>query len=710
MYSESSELAAYKSALDEYAIVGVTDRRGRIVEVNDRFCQTSKYSREELIGQKQSIVNSEHHPKQFFLDMWETIAAGKIWKGEIRNRAKDGSHYWVLTTIVPKFDDSGAIVGYVSIRFDITARKKAEATVILEARRRREAESLLLELIEAMPSGVAAYDVDDKLVHCNSVYREFIPTADSDSLHSLTFEDIIRRAIETGVFAKREGVTPQEEEAGFRETLRRHKESRKPSTHKLADGRWFQAQSRKAATGHIVEVVTDITVVKEAEAKIRRQVKIDPLTGIFNRIGLEADLGQATADYKKTGAKFGLAFLDVDHFKQVNDRFGHDAGDTILRVIAKRLSKLSHIRAVARTGGDEFAILIDMSDLEKVALDDIAEKARQYVFQPVSYQNKPIALSGSVGCATFPEDSEDSEFLKRAADTALLVAKRGGRGRVQIVNGVIQAASKRRILIETSLQSAIEQRQIVPAYQPIVTAGDHSLKGMEVLSRWQHPEIGPIPPAEFIPIAQDCGLLADLDKMILEQGCAEARAWLEVGAIECLSFNASPSEITSPGFATGFLATLDKLNIQPVQICLEILESSVVQDFRMARRNLNRLSEAGLKLAIDDFGTGFSNLQNTLELPINGLKLDRSLIQNRKQSALLARVVRGLAMISREFDIYTVAEGVETDKDRIFAEEVGCQLMQGYLFGKPMLFRDADAYIRRKGLRNKLEPGIDWVA
>ena len=351
-----------------------------------------------------------------------------------------------------------------------------------------------------------------------------------------------------------------------------------------------------------------------------------------------------------------------------------------------------------------------MSDLEKVALGDVAEKARQYVFQPVSYQNKPIALSGSVGCATFPEDSEDSEFLKRAADTALLVAKRGGRGRVQIVNGAIQAASKRRILIETSLSSAISQRQITAVYQPIVAAGDYSIKGMEVLARWQHPEIGPIPPAEFIPIAQDCGLLADLDKMMMEQACNEARGWLESGAVDCLSLNASPKEIISRGFATGFLATLHKLKISPAKICLEILESSIVADVIAARRNLLRLSKAGVKIAIDDFGTGFSNLQNTLELPINGLKLDRSMIQNRTQSPLLTETVRGLAATCRAFDIYTVAEGIETDKDRVFAEEVGCQLLQGYMIAKPMLFSDADTYIRRKTLRSQLRPGLDWVA
>ena len=309
MISSDSELAAYKTALDSYAIVGVTDRRGRIVDVNDRFAKTSQYSREELIGQKQSIVNSGYHPKEFFVEMWRTIASGNTWKGEIRNRAKGGSFYWVLTTIVPRYDDAGAIDGYVSIRFDITSRKEAEAALLLEARRRQEAEALLLELIEAMPSGIAAYDADDRLVLCNSVYREFIPTADSASLPHLTFEDIIRGAVENGVFKLREESGLQEQEAGIRETLRRHKESKEPSTHKLSDGRWFQAQGRKASTGHIVEVVTDISSVKEAEATIRRQVKIDPLTGIFNRIGLEAELQAAISDYKRAAKNSDSLFL-----------------------------------------------------------------------------------------------------------------------------------------------------------------------------------------------------------------------------------------------------------------------------------------------------------------------------------------------------------------------------------------------------------------
>ena len=616
-----------------------------------------------------------------------------------------------MTTIVPRRDEAGAIDGYVSIRYDITARKEAEASLVREALYRRKTEEFLRDLIEAIPSGIAAYDSDDELVLWNSAFSEFVSIGNPDATRYVRFGESAKSSKESSFFELNEEARPQEPEVGNRGDLIRLPEFIEPSTHKISDGRWVQVQGRQSSTGHIVQVVTDISRIKEAEEKIRRQVGIDPLTGILNRIGLNAELEAAIAEYGDgSGKNFGLAFLDVDRFKQVNDRLGHDAGDTILKVIAKRIGKLSQVRAVARMGGDEFAVLIDMSDLERAALCALGEQARQYVFQPVMYNDKSIAISGSVGLATFPEDSQDSEFLKRAADEALLVAKRGGRGRVQIVDDAILAASKRRRLIEKSLANAIDQRQIVPAYQPIVTAGDHSIKGMEVLARWQHPEIGPIPPTEFIPIAQDCGLLADLDKMMLEQACNEARDWLESRAIDCLSFNASPQEICARGFATEFLATLHRLKISPDTICLEILESSLVSDLKTARSNLQRLSESGIRVSIDDFGTGFSNLQTTLELPINGLKFDRSMIQNRTQSPYLTEIVRGLAATCRAFGIYTVAEGVETAKDLEFANQVGCQLLQGYLIAAPMIYDDADAFIRRKGLRNKVKPGLSWVA
>ena len=329
MQFDNKYLRAYKHTLDEFAIVARTDRAGRILDVNDRFCEISKYERHELIGQNHRLLNSGFHPKSFFVNMWKTISTGTTWRGVIKNRAKDGSFYWVLTTIVPERDTEGRVSGYTAIRIDITAQRNAEDSLILEAKGRREAEAMLLNIIEAMPIGVAAYDQDDRLFLSNSVYRDMVPGARDAAAEGRTFEEIIRKTVDSGALATPDDLSPDMLEAAIRATLKRHMTDGQASAHELADGRWFQAQGRKTLTGESVEVVTDITAIKRAEETIRDQVMHDPVTDIHNRIGFDFELSHAVSDYKKNGRTFALSLIDIDHFKRVNDRMGHAAGDAV---------------------------------------------------------------------------------------------------------------------------------------------------------------------------------------------------------------------------------------------------------------------------------------------------------------------------------------------------------------------------------------------
>lgn len=694
MQFDDSHMLAYKLTLDEFAIVARTDRAGRILEVNDRFCEISKYERDELIGQTHRLLNSGFHPKSFFVEMWKTISAGTTWRGVIRNRAKDGSFYWVLTTIVPETDAAGRVSGYTAIRVDITAQRNAEDSLVLETRSRRDAEALLLNIIEAMPIGVAAYDQDDRLFLCNSVYRDMVPGVHDGAFDGRTFEEIIRTTVDSGALAIPDDLPPGIKEAAITATLKRYKTGGQASTHELTDGRWFQAQGRKTLKGESVEVVTDITAIKRAEETIREQIKYDPVTDIYNRIGFDFELSIAVSDYEKNGRAFALGLVDIDHFKRVNDRMGHAAGDAVLRGVARRLSNLPGIRCAARVGGDEFAVLIDMSHRSVDTLGTSVQRGSAACFRPLSINGSMIDLSGSIGVAVFPEDGSDGESLTRAADMALLAAKRLGRSCVQLVNQEIKTQHTRYGIILDTLPAAIENRQITPAFQPIVTARTHMLKGMEVLARWEHPEIGTVSPAEFIPIAQEAGLLSALDQMMIESACELARDWLTSGMIQVLSLNASPTELATRGYATALLATLRRLGIRPEQISIEILESAFIDDIPAVLRNLDRLHEAGVMIVLDDFGTGFSNLQAVMGLPLSGIKFDRSIIQRLDEDGMLFATIKSMVQLFQSFGLYTVAEGIETDAHLEMAEKMNVSCLQGYMFGEALSFGYADVFVR----------------
>ncbi|KDA03222.1 EAL domain-containing protein [Hyphomonas oceanitis] len=694
MLFDDSHMLAYKLTLDEFAIVARTDRAGRILEVNDRFCEISKYERAELIGQTHRLLNSGFHPKSFFIDMWKTISAGTTWRGVIRNRAKDGSFYWVLTTIVPETDAAGRVSGYTAIRVDITAQRNAEDSLVLETRNRRNAEELLLDIIEAMPIGVGAYDQGDRLLLCNAAYRDMVPGARDNWGDGRTFNDVIRKSVASGALALPSKIPPDDLEKAVRATLKRYKTGGQASTHELTDGRWFQAQGRKTAKGVSVEVVTDISAIKQAESTIREQIKYDPVTEIYNRIGFDSEIETAISDYAKTGTAFALGLIDIDHFKRVNDRMGHAAGDAVLRGVARRLKGLPGIRCAARVGGDEFAVLIDMSGKDIGGLCKSAERGAAACFRPLSINGSMIDLSGSIGIAVFPDDGSDGETLTRAADMALLAAKRLGRSRVQLVNEEIKTQHTRYGIILDTLPAAIENRQITPAFQPVVTAHTHMLKGMEVLARWEHPEIGAVSPTEFIPIAQEAGLLSALDQMMMESACELAGDWLTSGMIKFLSLNASPTELATRGYATNLLATLRRVGIRPEQISMEILESAFIDDVPAVVRNLDRLHEAGVMIVLDDFGTGFSNLQAVMGLPLSGIKFDRSIIQRLDEEGMLSATINSMVQLFQSFGMYTVAEGIETDAHLEMAEKMNVSCLQGYMFGEALSFAYADLFVR----------------
>ncbi len=421
------------------------------------------------------------------------------------------------------------------------------------------------------------------------------------------------------------------------------------------------------------------------ELELTRAIEIahtDTATGLRNRLGFEQDLADAVQAYEDTGKVFGLALLDIDHFKRINDRFGHDMGDKVLQTVGQRLRKLPHIRSVARIGGDEFAIITDRPSIQIRDRQADLEQAQTYVFRPLVDGSSVVNLSGSVGFCVFPDHARDTSQLKRRADLALLDAKAKGRSRLKIFDEALGRAADRRRMIEEELPLAIAEGAIDVVFQPIVSSTVRRVCGVEALARWSHPQLGNVQPQEFVDIANDMGLTSQLDVAVFLKAARAMREFLLAGQIDYVSFNVSPNDIIDPSFASDLLARIKQCGIKPGQVFLEVIESSIVHDIHAASENLRELGAAGVKSALDDYGTGFSNLRALLDLPINRLKVDRSLVASLEDNARMLDLFVSIMQLAQGMGVDVVAEGIETPKQALFVEAAGCEYMQGFFFGR----------------------------
>lgn len=411
----------------------------------------------------------------------------------------------------------------------------------------------------------------------------------------------------------------------------------------------------------------------------------DPATGLRNRNGLDEDLATALGRYTENGQKFALAFVDLDYFKKINDRLGHDVGDAVLNAFSQRFLKMPGLRNAARLGGDEFALLFDVED--GVSSNDFDRHMRgvhKKFGNALEIDGKSIHATASTGVAIYPDHAEDLHELKRHADAALLTSKADGRDRVTVFSSTIRDRSVRRRLIEDGLQKDVARNAIEPAFQPIVCSQTKRVLSVEVLARWSHPQLGTVSPDEFIEIAEDCGFLSRLDRVVFENGCRALAPLLKSGKIEQTSFNVSPAELTDKGFAADLLQRIEQHGLSPKHICIEIVETSSIHDIASAKANLNRLHDAGVCIALDDFGTGFSNLRSLLDLPLDRIKIDRSFVKDMETNQAVFDLFLTIVSLAGILEVSMVAEGLETDFNALMVASAGVTHLQGYYFAKPM--------------------------
>lgn len=696
-YEESFvELSALKSALEQHAIVAMTDQGGHITYVNQSFCDISQYARSELIGQKHSIINSGHHPKSFFDSMWKRIAQGRRWHGEICNRAKDGSLYWVDTMIVPLANSGGRIEGYLSVRYDITGRKSIESALNDEVRRRREAETLLLDVIETLPDAVAAYDADDRLLIFNAAYRDFYDRARDAVVQGATFEEILRHAVDQGQFDLPDD-SQKARDALFKHRMREHRNPGEISTQRLSNGRWLQVQELRSRAGNVVGVRTDITALKEAERLLRDQAERDPLTGLFNRSVLIKSLKKQLEHCAKKNACGALIILDLDNFKDINDSLGHIDGDEVLIEIGRRIQATQRANdVVMRLGGDEFAIVL--AGLDKPgSLDLFLKRLFKNIAGAIDLSGNKVWTSASAGVSVFPKDGNDPTELLKCADMALYQAKDLGRARHYLFDTSLREKFELREAIAHDLRLALERREISIALQPQFDISSGAHIGFETLARWKK---GPIElkPDQFIPVAEEVGLIVALGQQVLEYSLAEVsrmeRAGMQPGKV---AVNVAASQLKVEDFPEMVGELLQRYELAPDKLDIEITEN-VLLDLPSTQitRSLERLHQMGVGIALDDFGTGHASLAHLKRFPVDILKLDKSFVSGIGSNPDDDAIVRNIINLAHSLGKTVVAEGVETPDQLRILKYLGCNIGQGFLISKPLSPDQAEQFLIKK--------------
>jgi diguanylate cyclase (GGDEF)-like protein/PAS domain S-box-containing protein len=436
---------------------------------------------------------------------------------------------------------------------------------------------------------------------------------------------------------------------------------------------------------HYVGIFTDITERKASEARISFLALHDALTGLPNRVLMRERANQALAHARRTGCRVAVLFLDLDRFKTINDSLGHPVGDLLLKEIASRLrAVVREIDTVCRLGGDEFLVLLGEIP-DPAAVSQILDNLRLRIGETFPIEGFTLSTSFSIGVSLFPDDGEDFDTLLKNADTAAYAAKEAGRNTYRFFTEQMNAQAMARLWIETRLRQAVENAEFFLEYQPQYKIRDQRIIGVEALIRWQSPELGRVPPDQFIGIAEDSGIMVRIGEWVLREACRTAMDWQRRGAPPTvMAVNLSAVQLSNTDILATIAQTLADTGLDPHLLELELTESLLMRDDEAILATLQHIKSMGVRLAIDDFGTGYSSLSYLRRFAVDKIKVDRSFIRDLADKPDDRAIVRAIIQMAQTINLGTIAEGVEDELQLRYLEHAGCDEAQGYYFHRPL--------------------------
>jgi len=451
----------------------------------------------------------------------------------------------------------------------------------------------------------------------------------------------------------------------------------------------------------------------KADERIEYLASHDSLTGLPNREMFNGMLRDAINTAQRKAHGFALLFIDLDRFKVINDSLGHDAGDTLLVEVSRRLRRTLRANdVVARLGGDEFVVVFeDASD--RNAVGRVAANLLSVLGQPMQLSGQECHTTASIGIAMYPDDGAGAQTLTKSADLAMYLAKEDGKNGFRFFNGEIKAQSIERLVMESELRRAIERNQFSLHYQPKVDMESGLVTGVEALLRWTHPELGLVPPAQFIPLAEETGLIIPIGRWVLREACAQNMAWQRRGLLPvAMAVNLSPRQFADEHLLHDIDLALAESEMSPVLLQLEVTESMMMRNVPRAVRVLHAIQNRGIRLAIDDFGTGYSSMSLMKQFPIDTIKIDRSFVRDLPRDSEDQAIAQAIISMGKALGMTVVAEGVETVEQQVFLKHHACDEMQGYLFSRPLPPRELAELLGSAPVTSSpsLQPSDDSVA
>jgi len=661
----------------------MTRRDGHFIDANPAALELFGYSRAEMLRQNARLLYTDPADRERFRRQIEQH--GYVRDFELVLKRKNGDLLHCLLTSMVSRGRGGEVIGYQGIIHDVTERKVAEARLM-------ESEHFTRTIISSVKEGVIVYDRELRYRVWNRFMEEITGLSAESLIGTKALErlpHLLDQGLDKLIARALDGETVYAPDIHFQV----------PSTGRSG---WVSSVYSPHISLHgdvigVVAIIHDITERKAAEDQLKHNAFHDALTGLPNRALFVDRLERLLKQRGRNDYIFGVAFLDLDRFKVVNDSLGHLVGDELLVSMARRLEAcVRQGDTVARLGGDEFAILLgDVVDARDATR--VAERILMELSLPFHLAGHDVFTSASIGIALSTTGYERAEDILRDADTAMYRAKTGGRSRYEVFDRNMHERAMQTLQVETDLRRALERREFRLHYQPIIGLADGRINGFEALLRWEHPRRGMVTPDEFVPLAEETGLIVAIGWWVLEEAARQMQRWIErfpQRAGMTVSVNLSTRQFMQPDLLQQVDNALSRSGLRPQALKLEITESAVVQHEDAVTAALVALRARGIQLCIDDFGTGYSSLSYLHSFPVDTLKIDRSFISQIGYTGSNPRLVETIVALSRNLGMETVAEGVETAEQLAFLRRIGPQFAQGFLFSRARCAEEIEAMLQ----------------
>ncbi|PJI98078.1 PAS domain S-box-containing protein/diguanylate cyclase (GGDEF)-like protein [Acidovorax sp. 69] len=655
------------------------------IDQDGRYCSVHSQRKELLMGPSEQLIGrnvTDVLPALAALSVMDVLheAQAQGWSTgrQIMLDLPSLGATWFELSAARKSGSASATPRFILLSRDITERKRSQEQLQLTA-----------QVFDQSSEAIVIADAAHTIVRINRAFSRITGYSESEavgqSVRLLTVAESTRDFNADAVYARLTQEGHWEGEAWGRRK----------------DGaiypQWLSVSSVRDGNGsatHSITLFRDITLQREAQDRIERLAHFDPLTNLPNRALLAERAQRHIASEQAKGGTLAMLFLDLDHFKNVNDSLGHRVGDTLLVAVARRLEALlSPQDTVSRLGGDEFLLLLPSASAARAA--EVATQLLAAVAQPFQIDPYELTTTLSVGIAMYPADGDSFDTLYQRADAAMYRAKQSGRNRYGFFTADLEARTARALQIENALRRALERQQFELHYQPQVSLATRQVVGAEALLRWHHPELGMVSPAEFIPVAESSGMIVAIGEWVLHTAVHDAKRWLDMQLpLRAISVNLSAVQFRHPQLPEMVTRCLQQAGLPARRLELELTEGAAVDDPAAALAMMDQLHDRGVRLSMDDFGTGYSSLSYLKRFQIYKLKIDQSFVRDLDDDANDRAIVSAIIRMAQALGMQTTAEGVETDGQLEFLRQQGCDEGQGYLFSRPLPAKAFEAYLR----------------